>query len=171
MISLDAAQNRGIAMADGTHQADLTRIFDTIEYPEAYRITYLANAIVFPAYDAIKRDFGLVRAEYILLVCLSHYDMLTAQDVARISRRPRNTISRAVHRMAADGYLTRAPHPSDGRQATLRITPAGRRMHERIRSYLIDRQEQVLGGLTAQERQTLSEILKKAALHAATLPS
>lgn len=51
-----------------TAARDLTRIFDTIEYPEAFRITYLANAIVFPAYALIKRDFGLVRAEYILLV-------------------------------------------------------------------------------------------------------
>ena len=148
---------------------DLTRIFDTIEYPEAYRITYLANAIVFPAYDAIKRDFGLIRAEYILLVCLSHFDELTAQDVARISRRPRNTISRAVHRMVAEGYIQRDPDPSDARQSRLRITPEGRALHEQIAIYLKRRQEEVLGGLNAQERQTLSEILKKAALHAAYL--
>lgn len=148
---------------------DLTRIFDTIEYPEAYRITYLANAIVFPAYDAIKRDFGLVRAEYILLVCLSHYDELTAQDVACISRRPRNTISRAVHRMLADGYLERAPDPSDGRQARLRITGDGRALQDRISGYLKRRQEEVLSVLSPDERQTLSQILKKAALHAATL--
>ena len=90
---------------------DLTRIFDTIEYPLAYRITYLANAIVFPAYDAIKRDFGLIRPESILLVCLSHFDELTAQDVARIARAPRNTISRAVHRMLAEGYIARSPDP------------------------------------------------------------
>jgi len=153
----------------GAMGQDLTQIFDTIEYPEAYRITYLANAIVFPAYADIKRDFGLVRAEYILLVCLSHFEELTAQDVARISRRPRNTISRAVHRMLETHLLERVPDPSDGRQARLRITPAGRDLHERIATYLTDRQNAVLGGLTAQERRTLAQILKKAALHAATL--
>jgi DNA-binding MarR family transcriptional regulator len=152
-----------------TVNADLTRIFDTIEYPEAYRITYLANAIVFPAYSAIKRDFGLVRAEYILLVCLSHYDALTAQDVANISRRPRNTISRAVHRMLLEGYLQRTPDPADGRQSTLQITASGRAMHEKISTYLADRQEQVFAGLSTAERKTLARILKKAALHAATL--
>ncbi|MEM7523637.1 MAG: MarR family transcriptional regulator [Pseudomonadota bacterium] len=155
--------------ADDRAAQDLTRIFDTIEYPEAYRITYLANAIVFPAYDVIKRDFGLVRAEYILLVCLSHFEELTAQDVARISRRPRNTISRAVHRMLAEDYLARAPDPHDGRQARLRITSAGRALHEKIARYLTLRQEDVLAGLTAEERATLSDILKKAALHAAKL--
>ena len=140
----------------GKAEQDLTRIFDTIEYPEAYRITYLANAIVFPAYGAIKRDFALVRAEYILLVCLSHFDELAAQDVARISRRPRNTISRAVQRMLAEGYLVRGPDPSDGRQAMLRITPEGRALHERIATYLKARQDEVLSSLSDEERATLS---------------
>lgn len=148
---------------------DLTKIFDTIEYPDAYRITYLSNAIVMPAYDAVQRDFGLVRAEYILLVCLSHYDVLTAQDVARVARRPRNTISRAVHRMLNEGHLERAPDPNDGRQARLRITPSGRALHEEIATYLLRRQEEVLSVLSADERRTLSGILQKAALHAATL--
>lgn len=150
-------------------ESDLTQIFDTIEYPLAYRLTYLANAIVFPAYTDIKRDFGLVRAEYILLVCLSHFVALTAQDVARISRRPRNTISRAVHRMLAEGYLERAPDPVDARQSTLRITPAGRAMHKSVSAYLARRQEVVLAGLSGEEQKTLSSLLKKAALHAATL--
>ena len=148
---------------------DLSTIFDTIEYPDAYRITYLGNAIVMPAYDAVQRDFGLVRAEYILLVCLSHYEELTAQDVARIARRPRNTISRAVHRMLKEGHLERAPDPNDGRQARLRITPSGRALHEEIATYLLRRQEEVLSVLSADERRTLSGILQKAALHAATL--
>ncbi|MFY0647655.1 MarR family winged helix-turn-helix transcriptional regulator [Sulfitobacter geojensis] len=148
---------------------DLTRIFDTIEYPEAFRITYLANAIVFPAYAAIKQDFGLVRAEYILLACLSHFDVLTAQEVARISRRPRNTISRAVHSMLEQGYLDRAADPADGRQSKLKITPAGRALHERIAGYLRRRQNDVLAALDAQERATLATLLKKAALNAAKL--
>jgi len=154
---------------DGSNDTDLTQIFDTIEYPEAYRITYLANAIVFPAYAEIKRDFGLVRAEYILLACLSHFDVLTAQDVARISRRPRNTISRAVHRMLNDGFLDRAPDPADGRQSKLKITHKGRALHKKIAGYLRYRQDDVLSALDEEERATLSTLLKKAALNAAKL--
>lgn len=154
---------------DRSETTDLTRIFDTIEYPEAYRITYLANAIVFPAYADIKRDFGLVRAEYILLACLSHFSVLTAQDVAQISRRPRNTISRAVHRMLREGFIDRAPDPDDRRQARLQITSAGRDLHNHISEYLRRRQDTVLAALSAQERETLTTLLKKAALSAATL--
>ena len=149
--------------------ADLTKIFDTIEYPDAYRITYLGNAIVMPTYDAVYRDFGLARAEYILLGCLSHFDQLTAQDVARIARRPRNTISRAVHRMVDEGHLERAPDPGDARQATLKVTPSGRALHEQISAYLVRRQEEVLSVLSKEERKTLSDILQKTAMHVAAL--
>lgn len=154
---------------DDTGEDDLTRIFDAIEYPEAFRITYLANAIVFPAYADIKRDFGLVRAEYVLLACLSHFENLTAQDVSRISGRPRNTVSRAVHRMLDEGYLKRTPDPSDGRQSTLKITPTGRKLHQDISIYLTSRQNVVLGGLTDDERRIMGRLLKKAALYAARL--
>ncbi|WP_439143946.1 MarR family winged helix-turn-helix transcriptional regulator [Planktotalea sp.] len=154
---------------DRSKDTNFSSIFDTIEYPEAYRITYLANAIVFPAYAEIKRDFGLVRAEYILLACLSHFDVLTAQDVARISRRPRNTISRAVHRMLDEGYLNRAPDPTDGRQSRLKITPSGRSLHDAISGYLGRRQDEILAVLSPNERKTLANLLKKAALSAAEL--
>jgi DNA-binding MarR family transcriptional regulator len=148
---------------------DLTRIFDTVEYPEAYPILYLANAIVLPSYDAMQRDLNLMRAEYTLLVCLSHTDDLTAQDVAHMAHRPRNTISRAVHRMVECGYITRTPDPNDARQARLHITPTGRTLQRQAAAYLKDRQDEVLGGLTSAERTALSDILKKAALHTAAL--
>ena len=71
--------------------------------------------------------------------------------------------------MLAERYLERAPDPTDGRQAKLRITPDGRALHERISTYLRNRQEEVLSNLSADERATLSRILKKAALNAASL--
>lgn len=155
--------------ANGQGMQPFIGIFDTVEFRDAYRISYLANAIVMPSYDAVKRDFGIIRGEYLLLCCLSHFPELTAQDVARIARRPRNTVSRAVHRMLAEGYIERVPDPDDGRQARLTITPAGRALHEKIAEYLRRRQEEVLGSLDEAERATLAALLRKAALHAAFL--
>ena len=149
---------------------DLTGIFDTVEFRDAYRISYLANAIVVPGYEGIRREFGIIRAEYILLVCLAHFPVLTAQDVSRISRRPRNSISRAVHRMLAEGYLDRARDPQDGRQARLKLTPKGRALHEKVAARLVERQEEVLAPLNGKERRQLDGLLQKLALHAAGLP-
>ena len=104
-----------------------------------------------------------------LLLCLSHYPVLTAQDVSRLTGRPRNSISRAVHRMVAEGHIERAPDPDDGRQARLTITASGRALHEKIAARMAERQDETLAGLAPAERQALSGLLQRAARHAATL--
>ena len=90
---------------------------ELVEFRDAAMMSFVTSGIIVPAYDAVKRDFGIIRAEYLLLLCLAHFPVLTAQDVSRMTGRPRNSISRAVHRMLNEGYLTRVPDPVDKRQA------------------------------------------------------
>ena len=101
------------------------------------------------------------RGEYLLLFCLSHIEELTAQDVADMTGRPRNSISRAVHRMLEDGYLTRSPDPADGRQALLRITSEGQELHRQIVPRFLVWEEQILCALDSDERRQLDRLLAK----------
>ena len=144
------------------------RIFQSNEIRNTFRISYLANSLVLPVYDDIKRAFGLSRGEYLLLFCLAHLPELTAQDVANMTGRPRNSISRAVHRMLAEGYLDRTPDPADGRQAMLTITTLGRKFHERIVKLFITREKELLSVLDRQDRTALDRILQKLVLHTTT---
>ena len=124
----------------------------------------MANSLVLPVYDDIKREHGLSRGEYLLLFCLAHLPELTAQDVANMTGRPRNSISRAVHRMLSEGYLDRTPDPDDGRQAMLTITPKGRKLHERIVQGFVARENKLLGVLDRQDREAFDRILEKLVL-------
>ena len=155
----------------GRRKAELnySNIFESVEFPDAYKVSYLANAIVFPTYEDIRKDFGLVRAEYHLLLCLAHYSELTAQDVARITRRPRNSISRAVHRMLDLGFLKRVPDPSDARQAKLQITKEGKIMHNKISKYLVAREAEIFNVLSESERKHFTGLIRKLANFASTL--
>ena len=146
---------------------DLTALFERAEVPDLYRLSYIANALVLPLYDAVKRDFDLSRGEYLLLFCLSHFPVLTARDVAEMSKRPRNTISRAVHRMLNEGYIDRVPDPEDGRQARLTITQSGRELHDRVMERFRSRETQGFQILDEDDRATLDRILQKLALHIA----
>ena len=151
------------------HVLELTTIFETVEFPDAYKISYLANAIVIPTYEDIRKDFGLVRAEYHLLLGLAHYAELTAQDISRMTRRPRNSISRAVHRMLERGFIKRAVDSENRRQAKLSITLKGRKIYEKISKYLVQREQVVLDILSENELEKLRDILRKLASHAAGL--
>ena len=156
-------------MARKNESLDYSNIFEAVEFPDAYKVSYLANAIVFPTYEDVRKDFGLVRAEYHLLLCLAHYSELTAQDVARITRRPRNSISRAVHRMLDLGFLKRVPDPDDARQAKLQITREGKIMHQKISAYLVDREAEIFNVLSDTERESFRELIRKLANFASTL--
>ena len=131
---------------------------------DTFRISYLANRLVLPAYNDIKLAYGLSRGEYLLLFCLSYIEELTAQDVAEMTGRPRNSISRAVHRMLDEGYLKRSPDPTDGRQALLRITAKGERLHKRILPLFEEQEAKMLDNLTSEERKLLDSLLKKLVL-------
>ena len=156
-------------MGKGKVELDYSTIFESVEFPDAYKVSYLANAIVIPTYEDVRKDFGLVRAEYHLLLCLAHYSELTAQDVARITRRPRNSISRAVHRMLDLGFLKRVPDPSDARQAKLQITNQGKIMHKKISEYLVAREAEIFSVLSESERKHFRDLIRKLANFASTL--
>lgn len=134
---------------------------EKVEFRDAALLSCVTSAIIVPAYDAVKRDLGITRSEYLLLMALSHYPVLTAQDVSRLSGRPRNSISRAVHRMLAVGHLARDPDPTDARQARLSITETGRALHRQIAERIRVYQEEVLSPLTEQERETVVNLLTK----------
>ena len=154
----------------GGQGIDVAAFLHGLGLRHAYRLSYVTSALVGPGYDDVKRQTGLIRGEYLLLLCLSQAEVATAQDVARMTRRPRNSISRAVHRMLDEGYIDRVPDPDDGRQARLTITPKGRAMQARIEAILAAREDEVLGVLDGREHAQLDDILRKLSAHASCLP-
>jgi DNA-binding MarR family transcriptional regulator len=153
-----------------TNGIDVVAFLAGVGLQHAYRLSYVTSAIVGPGYDAVKRQTGLIRGEYLLLLCLSEVSVLTAQDVARMTRRPRNSISRAVHRMLAEGYIDRAPDPDDGRQARLTITDKGRAMQKQVEAILAEREAQVFSCMDVNDHADLDRVLFKLVGHAARLP-
>ncbi|WP_417515040.1 MarR family winged helix-turn-helix transcriptional regulator [Minwuia sp.] len=156
-------------MADDQRTSDLGAIYTQRPIGDTFRISFMANSLVLPVYEQIKRRHGLNRGEYLLIHSLSIVPEMTAQEVARMSGRPRNSISRAVHRMVEGGYVRRVPDPDDGRQATLTITDSGRNLVREILPLFEARQEQLLGVLNVGERRQLDALLDK--LYSATLAS
>lgn len=155
------------AIATLPELADLTAMFDRAEVRDLYRFSYFANAMILPLYEDIKREYKVSRGEYLLLFCLSYFPVLTARDVAEMTKRPRNSISRAVHRMLDEGYIERAPDPEDGRVARLTITEAGSALHKSILNRFQTREAAAFDVLDEEERRALDKILQKLSLHAA----
>lgn len=108
----------------------------------------------------------LTIAQISALISLDTAGALTPRELAEAERVQPPTMTRIVARLEERGLIQRTPHPTDGRQAILAPSPAGREVlieYQRVRDeWLATR----LAGLTAEERKALqraAEILTRIA--------
>lgn len=126
-----------------------------------YRISYLANFYTGPLYRRLEAEHGLTRPEFITMFCLAHCPGLTAQDISRMTGRPKNSLSRAVNRLLARGLLTRRPSPADPRHALLELAPDGRALFDALMPLFREREAAMLAPLDAADLAQLEALLEK----------
>jgi DNA-binding MarR family transcriptional regulator len=74
----------------------------------------------------------------------------------------RSTMVLLIDELEAAGLAKRRPHPKDRRAREVAITPKGRRVLEQGRRMARQVEDEVLGGLNANERRELLELLRRA---------
>ena len=71
------------------------------------------------------------------------------------------TMTNRLDRLAERNLVVRRPHPEDGRQTLIRLTPVGRRRVDAAFEALLDSEEALLGGLSSSQRAALAAGLKR----------
>jgi DNA-binding MarR family transcriptional regulator len=79
----------------------------------------------------------------------------------------KSTASRVVSALERKGYVMRQPHPEDARALVLRVTPAGRRLHDRIRRDLVEQQKSLLEDFELEVREAAPHLIERLARAAA----
>jgi DNA-binding MarR family transcriptional regulator len=125
----------------------------------SWRLNYVANAFVAGLYTRMEAERGITRAEFVVLLCLSAHDGATAQEIADATRRPKNSLSRAVRALEKKGMIARAADPSDNRRQPIRLTAAGRAELRALIPMAEAREAQMLAPLGEQDRQRLVALL------------
>ncbi|MCP4616057.1 MAG: MarR family transcriptional regulator [Bradyrhizobium sp.] len=85
----------------------------------------------------------------------------SAQFVAECTRTHKSTISRAVTALLKRQIIERVENENDRREFRLRLTRKGRALYEELFPRLLQREQEILAGLTAQERRDLAILLGK----------
>ena len=107
------------------------------------------------AFDLTFARFELLR----LLAFTRHGELPLGKLGVRLQVHP-TSITSAVDRLEAQGFVERQPHPTDGRTTLAVITAAGRRIVERATLVLNDEVFVDLG-LSAKEVEALYRLLEK----------
>ena len=130
----------------------------------AARFNYLALRYNTPLYGWVAQRFGLSRAEFAVIYSLALKDGVTASEIAGSTAFPKNTLSRAVNRIAKLGLIARIEGATDRRQQNLSLTASGRAVFEEALPHFVALETEMLAPLSLVERETLSALMAKVVL-------
>jgi DNA-binding MarR family transcriptional regulator len=121
-----------------------------------------AHALAARAIDDGLADHGVNRAEFDVLATLRRsgapYRLLAGELAASMLLSPAATTNR-VDRLAAAGLVERLPVEGDGRAVRIGLTRRGRALAESAVRAHAENERRLLGGLSAEQERTLSDLL------------
>lgn len=100
---------------------------------------------------------------------LAHRGPLTLNELAASLFLEKSSASRLMDGLERKGYITRKPHPEDGRCVRLDLTKPGRTLQQKIERDLLEERARVLADLSPDERQAVVESIGKLARAASAL--
>lgn len=103
--------------------------------------------------------YGLNRAAWRVLAVAADRPGANAGEIARAAALDPFAVSRAIRQLVATGLVERQAAPTDRRQATVAVTPAGRAVIGDLSAVALRIEAELTGGLTVQETVHLDRIL------------
>jgi DNA-binding MarR family transcriptional regulator len=113
---------------------------------------------------------GLTPALFALLNVIGAREGAIQQELGSALGIDRSTMVSLIDQLESAGLARRRPSASDRRAREIAITPKGRRLLERARGLISQVEDDVLAGLTAEERQDLMTLLRRTLASAPAQP-
>ena len=127
-----------------------------------FRLNRLAAEVSSALSTEYQQRYGLDIPGWRVLATLGfRKDPCSAQFVAECTRTHKSTISRAVTALMQRGFIERVENENDRREFRLRLTRKGRALYEELFPLLLQREQEILGCLSAQERRDFAALLGK----------
>lgn len=108
---------------------------------------------------AAAREAGLTPTKISVLLNLSRTGPTRLADLGASEGLNPTLLSRVTTELAASGLVERSSDPDDRRAGWVKVTRAGRRLAERMRSERTDAVNAAMRGLSAEERRSLEKAL------------
>ena len=105
---------------------------------------------------------GLTPALFALLNVIGARQGAIQQELGSALGIDRSTMVSLIDQLENAGLARRRPSPLDRRAREIAITPKGRRLLQRARGLISQVEDEVLAGLTAEERGALLALLRRA---------
>jgi MarR family transcriptional regulator for hemolysin len=118
----------------------------------------------------VLESVGLTPALFGLLNVIGAREGAIQQELGSVMGIDRSTMVSLIDQLEGAGLAKRRTSATDRRAREIAITPKGRRLLERARRMILETEDEVLTGLSAEERGELIELLRRALDSAPTQP-
>jgi len=105
---------------------------------------------------------GLTPALFALLNVIGAREGAIQQELGSALGIDRSTMVSLIDQLESAGLAKRRPSATDRRAREIATTPKGRRLLQRSRQMILETEDEVLAGLTADERGELLSLLRRA---------
>jgi MarR family transcriptional regulator, transcriptional regulator for hemolysin len=105
--------------------------------------------------DQRARQFGISRAQWVVLIRLDRSEGLKQSELAEILDLQPISLTRLLDRLAENGLIERRPDPNDRRANRLYLTPAARPLIGQLAALGSDMMDEVLAGLDGKAHERL----------------
>jgi len=105
--------------------------------------------------DQRARQFGISRAQWVVLMRLDRSEGLKQSELAEILDLSPISLTRLLDRLAENGLIERRDDPNDRRANRLYLTPAARPLLEQLSKFGNDMMDTVLDGLDGKANDRL----------------
>lgn len=116
--------------------------------------------------DAYLAATGLPLGEGRCLTAVGAFAPLSVKDLARRANVDKAQASRAAQALVDKGLVEKSASSADARGVELRFTPEGQRLWQRLMTVVEERNQQIVGCLSATERAQFDRILTRLVEHA-----
>jgi MarR family transcriptional regulator, transcriptional regulator for hemolysin len=118
----------------------------------------------------VLESVGLTPALFALLNVIGAREGAIQQELGSAIGIDRSTMVSLIDQLESAGLANRRPSATDRRAREIAITPKGRRLLRRARQMISNTEDEILAGLTAEERSELVRLLRLALESAPSQP-
>lgn len=126
-----------------------------------YKLSYLTNLMSGDLAKLYTDKHGISHTEWRVMAVLGISSGVSAGHVAEKTAMDKVAVSRAINNMIKNGLIERRFSSKDKRRSELMLSQTGQDVYKKIVPHAQHYEDELLGALSAKERDALSEILAK----------
>lgn len=130
-----------------------------LERRVSFRLQRIGTLLTTQVVSLLKQSGGLTLNQWRILSFLNERKSGSAYELAKMGHIDKATMSRAAAELEKKGLISSQVSASDRRLSVLKLTEEGGQMIERIEPLMAQRQAELIGAISEDDRESLFRIL------------